>query len=761
MLPKKIAHSLLSEVQFLIILLSMTIMIAVVAAAALYLSHSKLSSLRSHSLVTADELASLLELPLYNVDNESSVRIAKAFLSSGKISGIELRSIADGTLFTHLSGQDASGIPDITRDIAAGGMPLGSFTITFSDAEIRESQKLFLSISLAIIASVLLANIAASRYIARRVRRPFQTIFSAIEKISAGNYQAQIEPTEYRDINTLVKLFNNMAGKIHQKNLEQKRIEETLVNERQFLIDVIDFLPDATFIIDTDRRVVVWNRAIETLTGIPREDIVGKGEFAYAEPFFGRRQPILIDLLDLPQPELERNYKYIRRTDTTIFAESYIAHMNDGRGMHLWGVAAPIFDHSGKRSGAIEMIRDVTDLKLAEEEKIHLQEQLLQTQKMESVGRLAGGVAHDFNNMLTVILGHTQLAMLGLPETDPTAAHLQIIEETSRRSTDLVRQLLAFARKQTVSPKVIDINDTIERTQAMLKRLIGEDISITWKPGQGLWPVWVDPGQVDQLLINLCVNARDAISGVGEIGLETANIVADAGYCRVNPESLPGEYVMLAVSDTGCGMDKATIDRIFEPFFTTKAIGKGTGMGLATVYGVVRQNKGFINVYSELGKGTTFKVYLPRFSGEEIEIATTGEQPDTTGRGETILVVEDDTLILDICREMLAKLGYQVLPAESPGEALELMRTAKENIHLLITDVVMPEMNGRDLERQLKEINPSLKSLFISGYTAEAIAHHGVLDQDVCFLQKPFSLQDLAVKVRQALDVPGTSRHAE
>ena len=761
MFPNQIAHRLLSEVQFLIIVLSMSIMIAVVAAAALYLSHSKLSSLRSHSLVTADELASLLELPLYNVDNESSVRIAKAFLSSGKISGIELRSIADGTLFTHLSGQDASSIPDITRDIAAGGMPLGSFTITFSDAEIQESQKLFLYISLAIIVSVLLANIAASRYIARRVRKPFQTIFSAIEKISAGNYQAQIEPTKYRDINTLVKLFNTMAGKIHQKNLEQKRIEETLVNERQFLIDVIDFLPDATFIIDNDRRVVAWNRAIETMTGIPREDIIGKGEFAYAEPFFGRRQPILIDLLDLPQPEVERNYKYVRRTDTTIFAESFIPHLAGGRGVHLWGVAAPIFDHSGKRSGAIEMIRDVTDLKLAEEEKIHLQEQLLQTQKMESVGRLAGGVAHDFNNMLTIILGHSQLAMLGLPETDPAAAHLKIVEEIARRSTDLVRQLLAFARKQPVAPEVIDINDTIDRTLAMLKRLIGENVTISWKPGGELWSVWIDPSQIDQLLINLCVNARDAIAGVGKIGLETANIVADIDYCRGNPECLPGEYVMLAVSDNGCGMDKATIDRIFEPFFTTKAIGKGTGMGLATVYGVVRQNKGFINVYSELGKGTTFRVYLPRSTGEKPEISLPEEQPGLAGRGETVLVVEDDTLILDICRAMLERLGYRVLLAESPLKALERMRESRDEIQLLVTDVVMPEMNGRDLERQLKAINPGLRTLFISGYTADAIAHHGVLDQDVRFLQKPFSLQGLAVEVRQALDVPAASRHAE
>jgi len=751
---KKISRNLLNEVQFLIIIISMLIMIAVVSISMGLVSYSMQKDLRTRAVATSDELVSLLEQPLYNVDDEASVRIARAFLSSGKISGIDLQSIASGSLLLDLEGQDSVRIPKISRTIAANGMSLGSFTITFSDEEIRKSQEICLIISLAIIISVLLANIAASRYIARRVRKPFLTIISAIEKLSEGSYHTQIAPTQYRDINALVSLFNDMAGKIHIKNQEQMKVEQDLLVERQYLVDIIDFLPDATFIIDTDKRVVVWNRAAETMTGTNRNDIIGKGDFAYAEPFIGKRQPILIDLLDVTNEEVERFYKYIRRSQAAIYAESYIPHLREGHGAHLWGVAAPIFNSSGARTGAIEMIRDVTELKLIEQEKIDLKEQLLQTQKMESVGRLAGGIAHDFNNMLTIILGHAQLAIIGKFSSDLIIPHLKTIEEATYRSADLVRQLLAFARKQTIAPRSMEINETIANMQTMLQRLIGEDIAIDWKPEENPWAIWIDPSQVDQILINLCVNARDAIAGVGKISLETANIVADSDYCRLNTESVPGDYVMLAVSDNGCGMDKETIDHIFEPFFTTKELGKGTGMGLATVYGIVKQNKGFVNVYSEPGQGTTFKVYLPRFTGEREDLPKTRELGNPIGKGETLLVVEDDTFILGMSRQMLEQLGYKVYIAESPSQALEHMRNHGTEIQLLITDVVMPGMNGRDLEQTLKIDVPNLKCLFISGYTANVIAHHGVLDKDVCFLQKPFSLEDLANKVRQALDQP-------
>lgn len=404
------------------------------------------------------------------------------------------------------------------------------------------------------------------------------------------------------------------------------------------------------------------------------------------------------------------------------------------------------------RDCILALERDITERKRVEEEKERLQAQLLQAQKMESVGRLAGGVAHDFNNMLTAILGHAELAMMRCTPSEPTHANLIEIQRAAQRSTDLTRQLLAFARKQTISPKVLDLNDTVAAMLKMLQRLIGEDIDLVWMPGATLWATRIDPSQIDQLLVNLCVNARDAIAGVGKITIETENSTFDEAYCAVHSGLDCGEYVMLAVSDDGCGMSQDTLDHIFEPFFTTKELGRGTGLGLATVYGIVKQNEGLISVYSEPGKGTTFKIYLPRFVGETLEPTAELKSQTPRGRGETVLLVEDEETILNIGRAMLEKLGYTVLTADTPGEALRLAKTHAAEIRLLITDVVMPEMNGRALADAIRNVKPELKCLFTSGYTANVIAHRGVLDEGVDFLQKPFSLQDLAAKVRQALE---------
>jgi two-component system sensor histidine kinase EvgS len=368
---------------------------------------------------------------------------------------------------------------------------------------------------------------------------------------------------------------------------------------------------------------------------------------------------------------------------------------------------------------------------------------------MESVGRLAGGVAHDFNNMLNVIMGYTEMLM---DEADPASREdLQEILTAARRSAEITRQLLAFARKQTIAPKVLDLNDTVGNLLKMLGRLIGEDIDLAWLPKADLHPVKIDPTQVDQILANLCVNSRDAIEGVGKITIETNNVFFNEEYCQDHAGFKPGAYVMLAVSDDGSGMDRELQENIFEPFFTTKGVGKGTGLGLATVYGIVKQNEGFINVYSEPGKGTTIKIYLPRFAGDtkDTETAATAEVPP--GKGETILLVEDEAVILKLGKRMLEQLGYRVLAANSPEIALELANNHSGKIDLLITDVVMPGMNGRDLALQLQSIQSELRVLFMSGYTANVIAHHGVLDDGIRFMQKPFSQHTLAVSVREAL----------
>jgi nitrogen-specific signal transduction histidine kinase/CheY-like chemotaxis protein len=395
---------------------------------------------------------------------------------------------------------------------------------------------------------------------------------------------------------------------------------------------------------------------------------------------------------------------------------------------------------------------DVTERKYAEEEKMKLEARLIQSQKMESVGRLAGGVAHDFNNMLGVILGHTEMALDQMSPSDPLYANLAEIRTAANRSADLTRQLLAFARKQTVAPKVLDLNDIVAGTIKMLHRLIGEDIDLAWLPCFNLWPVNIDPSQIDQILANLCVNARDAITGVGKVIIETGNITFDAASCVDNAGVVPGDYILLAVSDDGCGMSKETLRQLYEPFFTTKEAGKGTGLGLATVYGIVKQNNGFINVYSKPNQGTTVNIYLPRHMGKSKQASTAERRDPVLGGKKTVLIVEDELAILNLSKRLLEMQGYQVLTAATPGMAIRLAEEYSRDIHLLITDVVMPEMNGRDLAKKLLSLYPQMKRLFMSGYTANVIAHHGILDEGVHFIQKPFSIKELTTKVREALD---------
>jgi len=434
-------------------------------------------------------------------------------------------------------------------------------------------------------------------------------------------------------------------------------------------------------------------------------------------------------------------------------AFSQDAMMKKKDGSLIWcNLVGQAVNANKPEEGSIWVLIDITERRRNEEEKLNLENQLQQTQKMESIGRLAGGVAHDFNNMLGVIIGHASLALMETDQTHPLFANLEEIRKAAERSADLTRQLLAFARKQTIVPKVLDLNETVSGMFKMLQRLIGEHIQLVWQPAANLWPVKVDPSQIDQILANLCVNSRDSISDIGKISIETGNRIIDENYICHHSEAIPGEYVSLSVSDDGCGMDRETMLHIFEPFFTTKGVGEGTGLGLSTVFGAVKQNNGFINVYSEPGIGTTLTIYIPRYAGkaEHVQIEGTAEK-DLCGQ-ETILLVEDEPAILNMATLLLTKQGYSVIQANSAKEALRLAKERAGEIHLLMTDVVMPDMNGRDLAKSLQTFCPLLKCLFMSGYTADVIAQHGVLDEGVHFIQKPFSLPDLKAKVREVLD---------
>lgn len=404
------------------------------------------------------------------------------------------------------------------------------------------------------------------------------------------------------------------------------------------------------------------------------------------------------------------------------------------------------------KDAVIAVASDVTERKAAEEAQARLQAELQQAQKIESIGRLAGGVAHDFNNMLQAILGNTMLAMEEA-KTGRISEYLSEIKRSAERSADLTRQLLTFASRQPVNPRVVDLNESVAGTLKMLQRLIGEDIHLRWSPGQDVGPIKIDPIQIDQILANLTVNARDAIEGVGTISIETRPLQSDNEVERQRyPGCPPGDFSLLRVSDTGKGMDAHTLEHIFEPFYTTKTDGKGVGLGLATVFGIIKQNEGFIHVDSQMGKGTTFTIGLPRERQLPAKESHPGELETPAGGTETILIVEDEESVLDFGANSLRRMGYQVLAETRPERAIERARTHEGPIHLLITDVVMPGMNGRELAQLLSTLRPDIRVLFMSGYTADIIETRGVLDEGVAFIQKPFHSNQLSAKVRAVLD---------
>jgi PAS domain S-box-containing protein len=417
-----------------------------------------------------------------------------------------------------------------------------------------------------------------------------------------------------------------------------------------------------------------------------------------------------------------------------------------------------IRDSEGSPLRVESLVSDINHRIESEQEHARLQKQLVQAQKLEAVGKLAGGVAHDFNNILSVIIGKSEMALWKMAPSDPFYDYFVDIKKAAGHSANLTRQLLAFARKQTIAPQVVDINMTLKETLSMLRRIISESIELTQLPKPDLWRVKIDPDQLVQILTNLCVNARDAIDGIGKIIIKTDNCTLDEAYYTKMTDYLPGDYVCLSVSDDGYGMDKETQQQIFEPFFTTKGRNKGTGLGLATVYGIVKQNNGFINIYSEINQGTTFKIYLPRYQGNDAHNPVSKKNTHIPHGTESILLVEDEPELLKVSQQMLKELGYTVFPAHSPEEAIEYASQYGDTIDLVITDVIMPKMNGRDLAQHIFELHPQIRCLFMSGYTADIIAHQGILNEGLHFLQKPFSLKALADAVRKSLDLNHTPK---
>ncbi|OQX85656.1 MAG: hypothetical protein B6D63_01815 [Candidatus Latescibacteria bacterium 4484_7] len=523
---------------------------------------------------------------------------------------------------------------------------------------------------------------------------------------------------------SIVEMFE-MLGHSLGNYISRKRIEA----ERERLSAAIEQAAESVIITDSDGTIEYVNPSFEKITGFSRYEAIGdnprilkSGE--QDEKFYKNLWNIISN------GGVWHGHFVNKRKDGTLYSEE--------------ATISPVFDSSGEIVHYVAVKRDIT-------RELELEEQYRQAQKMESIGRLAGGVAHDFNNMLSVILGYTELALMKLDPSDELYNDMMEIKKAGQRSADITSQLLAFARKQTIIPKVLDLNENVNNMIKMLRRLIGETIELIWKPGKDLWTVKIDPAQIDQILANLCINARDAIEGNGKIIIETENVSIGQKYCAERPEIFPGSYVMLTVSDNGCGMDEETLTHIFEPFFTTKHQGAGTGLGLATVYGILKQNGGFIEVESRLGKGTSFKIYIPRYLSPDSIQSDNHRTTPCRGKGELILIVEDEESILSLTRTMLEQFGFEVITAKTPVEGLKLAKDYGERIALLVTDVILPGTNGKDLALELRRLFPKIKTLFMSGYTSDVITEEGVIDEGIDFIHKPFTMPDLVSKVCEIL----------
>ncbi|HQB31377.1 MAG TPA: PAS domain S-box protein [Syntrophales bacterium] len=649
---------------------------------------------------------------------------------------------------------------------------------------------------------------------------------------------------------------------------ERKKAEEALLESRNRLADIIDFLPEATLAVDREGKVIFWNRAIEEMTGCPASSMVGRGDYGYALPFYGERRPILIDFVLSRNGDVEKDYGFIEREGETLYTEKAVPRVR-GQSRILWGKANPLYDTRGNLVGAIESIRDMTERRNMEEElraaevkyrsifenaiegicqstmdgrlvtvnaalarmtgydspedmiasvenlgknlyireedrlnfieimaregmvsgfevemkrkdgktiwvienshlvrdregnilylegtvedvtmRKRLESQLLQAQKMEAIGTLAGGIAHDFNNLLMGILGHASLMSMQMEASNPHGERVKGIEDLVRSGANLTRQLLGFARGGRYEMKTIDLNEVLEKTTAMFMRT-KKEISVHWKFGEGLWSVEADRGQIEQVLMNLFVNAWQAMPAGGDLYLTTMNVMLDEE--KVRPYALaPGRYVKVSVTDTGVGMDGKTMERIFDPFFTTKEMGRGTGLGLSIVYGIIRGHRGIVEVSSEKGQGTTFEFHIP--ASEKPVLRQTGAGTEMPRGTETVLVVDDEASVARITKELLELLGYSVVTAESGAEAVECCQAPGEGVRLVILDMIMPGMSGEETFEQLKEIRPDLPVVLSSGYSLDGQAARIMEKGCRSFLQKPFLIKDLARTVRAALD---------
>jgi PAS domain S-box-containing protein len=633
--------------------------------------------------------------------------------------GLELKEIIDAV-------RKKEAAKEISLPILIDVKTIGTVTVGLSMHEIRREVARTIAFVLALNLVVAVALGIVLFYFSRKIiLTPISMLADAAARLAKGDLSTQVRVETTGELRMLAESFNRMAGDI----------EKTTVS-KNYMNNIFRSMVDTLIIVTPDGTIRDCNDAICRLLEYEENDLIGKP----MESILGGDSTGGSTILD-----------EVREKGSIRNREIHYAARN-GQAIPMLLSASPMLDGIGRVERIVFVAQDITY-------KLEMEEQLRQSQKMEAVGKLAGGIAHDFNNLLTAITGYSELILADLPGQGPVRREVEEIRKAADRASALTKQLLAFSRKQAFQMKVVNLNSVISNMDKMLRRLISEDIDLRTRLSEDLGSARVDPGQIEQVIVNIVVNARDAMPEGGRLTVETANVELDETFVRKHVVVKPGPFVMIAISDTGCGMDEATQARIFEPFFTTKSPGKGTGLGLSTVYGIVKQSAGYIWVYSEPERGTTFKVYLPRTMDEVEKASPVHETTDQKvgGGPETILLAEDEDLVRDLITEILKPAGYSVLLAHDGEEALRISEEHKGTIHLLITDVVMPRLNGRDLVSRIQPSRPQMKVIYMSGYTENAILHHGVLEAGIHFIQKPFRPGELSRKIREVLDAPLTA----
>ncbi len=730
----KSSHSLfslqkrsISEV-FTASLIAMVVLVSIFAAILIYFNASQQAKeqLTGKANEYCSSLARILEIPLWNSDKESLKKIGEAYEQHELVSKLVIADNA-GHVYVKYKRDSSAPAVDLKQSVLHDSKQVGTVEIALTSQYYQEINGKLLWSGIVTVGSILLVLAVANGFLLRLVlSKPLMELGQVVNAYASGKYASVKKETPFIEFQPLMAVLDEMGNTITSQMVALQDAEKKYRS-------IYENAPAGIFQVAMDGRILNANPAMAGIFGtssLEELQTVMSGIESQLYPLQEQRDALWAQLNDRGIIH-NHEVQLFKQNRERVWISSNIRLLRDNAGnpLHLEG-----------------FVVDITERK-------RLEEQLRQAAKMEAVGNLVGGVAHDFNNLMTAVIGYGDILLSHLQPNHPQRAAVEAIKRAGETAAVLTHRLLAFSRKQIVQPVVLDLNAVVADTEKMLHRMLREDIELIVRSDAGLNHIVTDPGQIEQVIINLAVNARDAMPSGGKLIIETANTFLDEAYCRNHVNVLPGSYVMLAVSDTGCGMDAETLSHIFEPFFTTKARGKGTGLGLATIYGIVKQSYGHIWAYSEPGKGSTFKIYFPASDLETSEAPVPPERKELP-RGEgTIMVAEDNTAVRELAEAILKEQGYTVLSADCGQTCLRQLGEYKEPVDLLLTDVVMPDMNGKVLFQQVKERFPNLKVIFMSGYTDNVIVRHNVLEEGVNFIQKPFTVQALLAKVQKVLDV--------